>query len=273
MLEGPIVVPLDGSALAELALPLAIEIARQTGASIHVVRVPASLDESASRAPRGAPAVERAAWLYLGEVVHELEGTLGRGRASLAVLPPPIGPALTAYARAEQAMLLVMTTNGASGCAPRLGTVPEYLAGRLAVPLVLVRPREQARERVRWRCRRIVLPVDGVDAASASLAFAEELGALFGGELAPFHADVSALAGDASARRVLELAARERADLIVLSIPEAGARAGDGLGRLPRSLAERSGTPLALVPEARPATSREMDRPGQAATRLDLART
>ena len=78
-----ILVSLDGSAFAEAALPMALEISRRTGANLHIATVLEPVTSFAYEGWEGA-AVE---WSnqYLEDVLSRIEGKAG-GDVSHAVL-------------------------------------------------------------------------------------------------------------------------------------------------------------------------------------------
>ncbi len=169
-----IVVPLDGSIVAEGALPLAADIARRSNALLHLVQV---------RAP--APVAVAAG---AGEFLPETEPYLAREAerfclnttymtAELAE-PDPIG-ALTAYAISAQCDLVVLATHG-HGALGRawIGSMADQLVTALPMPLLIVRPAERptpGRERI----RNLAVLLDGSDRAEAILEPVTRLGALY----------------------------------------------------------------------------------------------
>jgi nucleotide-binding universal stress UspA family protein len=141
-----IVVPLDGSELAEQALPHAEALARLTGAPLHLVRV---IDPTHLGTPLGtllstdAVALELlleeeriAAREYLGRI----EGDLRDRRHAVTVEYRPGRAADELLAAAQPGDLLVMATHGRSGLGRWfLGSVAEAVIHRSSVPVLLVR--------------------------------------------------------------------------------------------------------------------------------------
>lgn len=141
-----IVVPLDGSELAERALPEAEGLARLTGAPLHVVRV---IDVAGLHRLAGfAPAIEAAA------LARVLEDERTATREYLERIERDLaerGSAVTTEARhgtAAQAIidttrtgdLVVMTSHGRGGMKRWfLGSVAEEVGRRAPVPVLLVR--------------------------------------------------------------------------------------------------------------------------------------
>jgi nucleotide-binding universal stress UspA family protein len=174
-----ILVPLDGSTLAEAALPHALAVAQKTKAALRFVSVlePSPVDrqddwEAATRA-----------WLedYLEEIAGRVTAVTGVG-ASTAMLSGLVVEALLAEANACRADLIVLATHGRGAIAREwLGSVADGLMRHSRVPVLLVRPQTTAAP-VREPAERpatILVPLDGSELSESALAHAEELGELF----------------------------------------------------------------------------------------------
>jgi nucleotide-binding universal stress UspA family protein len=144
-----IVVPLDGSELAEEAIAHAETLARATGAPIHVVRVVDTppltqvamvglgVEQAAQAAAlRRIEAEEAAAAEYL-EVIRER--LVARGLVTTtAVVTGDVVPELLGAVRPRD--VLVMTTHGRTGLTRWfLGSVAEAVVRRSPAPVLLVR--------------------------------------------------------------------------------------------------------------------------------------
>jgi nucleotide-binding universal stress UspA family protein len=143
-----IVVPLDGSDLAEQAIDTAEGLARIVGATIHLIRVvdfPASSFTYVYGAMLESEAMteqlddERArARAYLAEVARTLEE-----RGIVATTEVRHGVAIQELVDAmQQGDLYVLASHGRSGMARWfLGSVAEEITRRATVPVLLVRTR------------------------------------------------------------------------------------------------------------------------------------
>jgi nucleotide-binding universal stress UspA family protein len=130
-----VVVPLDGSQTAELALPMAALLAQMLASSIHLVTVS---DQSATG---GLPAANRAAAFDAADAYLERTTTPMRASGVLISLETRSGDAATALlATIDPGDLLVMTTHG-RGAARRwqIGTVAVIVLRRAPAPVVLIR--------------------------------------------------------------------------------------------------------------------------------------
>jgi nucleotide-binding universal stress UspA family protein len=179
-----IIVPLDGSAFAEQALPLALQLARRAPATLELVRVRAFLDEG-----------EESARSYLARISHSISSQLGGaplpsvvayGPGSLQTALPfssNVSEALARHAADRHAGLIVMTTHGRGGLRRAwLGSTADALMRTAPCPVLLLRPTDErftsaaAADR---GIRHIVIPLDGSEAAEAVLPSACDLGAPF----------------------------------------------------------------------------------------------
>jgi nucleotide-binding universal stress UspA family protein len=189
-----ILTPLDGSAFGEYALPLALGIARRSGAGLrllHVVPPPASLYSENplfiedSRLESYVREHYRSAGLYyLGAVAHRLKGLAAPGAARL-VVEGEVRDAIRAQAELGLADLVVMTTHG-RGPLGRfwLGSAADELVRTLSMPVLLVRPGEGLPDLEREpNLKRILIALDGSALAEQVLAPAVEIGRLMGAEL------------------------------------------------------------------------------------------
>jgi len=180
-----LLVPLDGSAYGEHALPLALSIARRAGALVNLVQVhvPFTVMFADSIAPGTYEAEakvmehERA---YLDEVVKRL-ATVSPIRVTSALLEGPVvAETLSGHSANAGADLIVMTTHG-RGPLSRfwLGNVADEMVRRATTPILLVRPQEKALDLASEPVmRHILIPLDGSALAELVLAPAGALGSL-----------------------------------------------------------------------------------------------
>jgi nucleotide-binding universal stress UspA family protein len=178
-----ILVPLDGSAFGEHALPTALAIARSAGATLRIAHVhqplaPASIAGVAIPDDVDA-SMRREEEAYLARAVRRLS-TAAPVEVVPALLSGEVNEALQAHVEASGAELVVMATHG-RGALGRfwLGSVTDELVRRLRVPLLLVRPRDMPVDLTRLPAfRHIVLPLDGTALAEEMIEPAVALGQL-----------------------------------------------------------------------------------------------
>jgi len=176
-----ILVPQDGSILAEQAIPYAVRLARRTGATIVLVRAIA-----ASPLPGVEVGVaERAA-------ITRAEGELGaiadRLRDDELSVQTHIdydaaATAILAAARQKHADLIVMSTHGRSGLNRWVyGSVADAVVRAASIP-VLVVPTTCTTPWATERPLRLLVPLDGSTIAEAAVGPIGELAAAVGAEL------------------------------------------------------------------------------------------
>jgi len=181
---GLIVVPLDGSPLAEGALPCAEAFARAAGTPLLLVAVWEGIDPSLGKRDvieRIFSKEERDHRDYLSTVARRIEQSGLRVETEFVIGKP--ADEILRVVRDREPRLLVLATHGRSGLSRwRYGSVASRLAREAPVPTVIVGPRvlEQAQARA---IRRILVPLDGSPLAEAALSVAEELAVPFDAEL------------------------------------------------------------------------------------------
>jgi nucleotide-binding universal stress UspA family protein len=184
-----ILVPLDGSTFSEHALPLALTIARRSGASLQLLRVqppPASLYtepplfvEDDKLGERFRQRLREQDFKYLEDVIRRLETLSG------VIAIPLVREGDVADVIRDQVMngdidLVVMTTHGRGPLGRMwLGSVADELVRTLPAQVLLVRPTEEEPDLSREPAlHRLVLPLDGTGPAERIIEPAVELGRL-----------------------------------------------------------------------------------------------
>src|SRR5579885_1902884 len=200
-----LLVPLDGSRFAEHALPLAKAIAQRSGAPLHLVSVhvpPSALFSSAEMVAdlQLASLVRSQELCYLDTATKNLEG-VSRGGVTSVLLEGPVVEAIREAAAGIPTDLIVMTTHGRGAMARFwLGSVADKLVRHTSVPLLLVRPHNEAGEAPAAAIKNVLIPLDGSSLAEEILAPAVELARLMGASvtllrvvkpLAPINIDVA----------------------------------------------------------------------------------
>ncbi len=183
-----IVVPLDGSALAEQALPWATAIAEKTRAKLRLILVHESpslpLDEATARLFTKVELATRTAQRdYLRRQAARIKSER-QVQVVTATLQGTPGPALERYLDEMTADLVVMTTHARGGLQRAwLGSVADRLVRSLDVPMLLVRPTDVVSPEAIGTVREILVPLDGSRRAEAALAPALAMASAFGARL------------------------------------------------------------------------------------------
>jgi nucleotide-binding universal stress UspA family protein len=181
-LDRLLLVPLDGSSIAEEALPVAAAIAHRTRARLHLAtaiqHAPALL--ASAEEPAVDAELEQALRDQAGEYLKSTAEALGTTHGlevSYAVLDGPPARALADHARAKRVRLMVMTTHGHTGLNRLwLGSVADRLLRWVKVPVLLLRPKDGS---LQTEFRHTVVALDGLSEGERVLDPAIELGSLW----------------------------------------------------------------------------------------------
>jgi nucleotide-binding universal stress UspA family protein len=134
-----ILVPLDGSALAESALEQAAELAAQNGATLVLLRAAEAHTFPGADPTEAQVQVVREAEEYLAAVADRLRRD-GRSKVETGVWYGSPAAAIVEAARLRRADLIVMSTHGRSGLGRLiLGSVAESVLRGTPVPILLLR--------------------------------------------------------------------------------------------------------------------------------------
>jgi nucleotide-binding universal stress UspA family protein len=183
-----ILVPLDGSALAQAILPYVMVVAKGFHSRVILFHVAeTALDhedpEQKTYADETMERIRPMAENYLAGVADELrkeridvETKVVKGRAAVQIVE---------HADKENVGLIAMSTHGRSGLARLVtGSGIDKILRVCEQPVLLVRPRDEgAGGEAAGRLSKIIVPLDGSDAAEASLPFAEGLAKALGLEV------------------------------------------------------------------------------------------
>ncbi|MCZ7575048.1 MAG: universal stress protein [Ardenticatenaceae bacterium] len=208
-----ILVPLDGSPLAEQVLPLALSIAKRAGARLtllQVVPVPGAaltLTDAVLSADAQLDLLQSQTDKYLRDIAQRLLPASSAEPDPIPVeremITGQAGLAISECAATLPADLIVMATHGRSGLHwLALGSVTGQVLQLSPAPLIIVRPRRVGPVRFDElpALDRIMVTLDGSELAERVLPVAARLGQLFHSELFLFRAahipTVSAIASE-----------------------------------------------------------------------------
>ena len=181
-----ILVPLDGSALAEQALPVAVQLARASDGTVSLVRVlntePASLP-SAGGKPNLVQTISETdrtlAESYLAGIATS--DVLKNIPVKTEVAAGLIAPTILSVAATHFADIIVICSHGFTGVSRWvLGSVAEKVARYSDIPVLVLReggpvPVAQSPEKI--RDVRVLVPLDGSQFAESAIGSAAELAA------------------------------------------------------------------------------------------------
>lgn len=194
-----ILVPLDGSELAEQALPLAVALARASGAELHLMHV---FVPYAARADMPGALIdnteierqlEEQSTEYLRAVTErvskELPGKVMADPVRTRPIRSPYSETVAVVDRIRRAVarlqpdLIVLATHARGGLGRAwLGSVADALIRRVNVPTLLVHPREDVPVPAST-FRHILVPLDGSQLAEETLPLAEKMATLCGARI------------------------------------------------------------------------------------------
>lgn len=179
-----IIVPLDGSALAEAALPYALGLADATGASLSLVSVLTPLHIVWDRDDIYDAATEAEKMTLSGGALGDLAARLrgpGRSVTARAIVGNPADEILRSIGRTG-GDLIVMTTHGRGGIAyGAFGSVARKVLTAAMAPIVIVRPEgAPARPEEPAAIRRILVPLDGTRMAETAVPPARDVARALG---------------------------------------------------------------------------------------------
>jgi nucleotide-binding universal stress UspA family protein len=176
-----ILVPIDGSTFSEHALPVAVDLARRTGAYLHLVQVhipePMLTPEGIAFAdPTWEREFKDQEREYLRDVAerHRTPGVAIRTE----LIEGQVAESLKLYAAEEGVDLVVMTTHGRGGISRAwLGSVADALVRQLRLPVLLLRPQHEVLP-FATGSENILIPLDGSELSERIINCTVSLGQL-----------------------------------------------------------------------------------------------
>lgn len=178
-----LLVPLDGSRLAEVVLPIASRLGTACHASVLLLHVLERGAPSAVHGERHLQALDEAQ-AYLAEVAQGLRAQGMEVETHAHEVPEGHVPrSIAAHAGEEGADLIVISTHGSGGVQQLLfGSVAQQVLGQTTVPVLLTRPTHDGVPRP-FEPRRILVPLDRTQFAERALDPAAEIARLLGASL------------------------------------------------------------------------------------------
>jgi nucleotide-binding universal stress UspA family protein len=181
-----ILVPLDGSSAAEIALPYAEEIAAKHGAEIIL----ASVSELA------AVETDHLYRSYLERIVEQVQrqlkdwGAKEEAKVKSEVLLGRPAREILWYADENNVSLITMASRGRSSRGPwLLGNIAAKVLRATGKPVLLIRaPVGNAALQQRRLVRKILVPLDGSELGEVAIPYAEALAQVLGAEVVLFQA-------------------------------------------------------------------------------------
>jgi nucleotide-binding universal stress UspA family protein len=160
-----ILVPLDGSDLAELALPYAEELANAFKSEVILIHVSEPSESHYKHMHE----------LYVKEVADRIKERFKK--VSQVVVSGKPADEIISYADKNKVGLIIMTSHGRSGILSwATGSIASKLLQAATMPVLLVRAAKPKRKVTREvLLNRILLPLDGSEAGEAAVSYIGEL--------------------------------------------------------------------------------------------------
>jgi nucleotide-binding universal stress UspA family protein len=160
-----ILIPLDGSDLAELALPYAEELANAFKSEVILIHVSEPSESHYKHMHE----------LYVKEVADRIKERFKK--VSQVVVSGKPADEIISYADKNKVGLIIMTSHGRSGILSwATGSIASKLLQAATMPVLLVRAAKPKRKVTREvLLNRILLPLDGSEAGEAAVSYIGEL--------------------------------------------------------------------------------------------------
>lgn len=172
---GKILLPLDGSSLAERSIPHAIEFARIFKSQIlilHVLESEAQIEQIGHTEPLNWQLHKAKTELYLQQIAEQIEsslnmpeqneGTSGASRVSITILEGKVAENIVDFAHKQDIDLLVISSHGFSGLSRwNLNSVTTKVINLIYKPVLIIRGYPvEGPDPAQPRYERIMLPID-----------------------------------------------------------------------------------------------------------------
>jgi nucleotide-binding universal stress UspA family protein len=181
--RGPIIVPLDGSELAEGALPFAAALADKLGTHLVLVTVWEGNDSDlAATFPSMSVEIASAAEKHFSKYLTDVKANLGRDDTETIVRPGNAAIEILQATSDTGARCVALATHGRSGIGRWVyGSTASSLLKSSNVPVLAIGPAVLKARKAEVTFKEIMVPLDGSEAADqvlpAAARLANELGA------------------------------------------------------------------------------------------------
>ncbi len=185
-----ILVPLDGSQFSEHSLPMALRIARRSGACLHLLNVLAHselmwFDSPTCDAEKYSDAFRQRHQIYLRDISSRASAFGVKIQTTLVPQSGSISETISAQTKLLNADLVVLTTHGLGGLARVfLGSVADELIRQISTPLLAIRPLEDpVNLDAQPEINKILVPLDGTTEAENMIPSAAKLARIMEAEV------------------------------------------------------------------------------------------
>jgi nucleotide-binding universal stress UspA family protein len=207
-METRILVPLDGSRLAEQALPYAMTLGKRLPAELVLfcaISIPSDVQEALDKAGLRPDPLYEQLEIEASEYLEALSHVLSKSDLSFSpvVLRSLAADAIVEYAEQRDIQFIVMASHGYSGLKRWThGSVAERVLQSAPVPVLLVRAKEETAQGLPEPrpCRRILVPLDGSRLAEQVLPTIIPIARALGCEIILFRVLITETAGPLTGR-------------------------------------------------------------------------
>lgn len=183
---GPILVPLDGSELAEGAVPYAVAIARALKERLVLFTAwEGTESELGANFPSMAIEVEQKATAHFTEYLDGVKKRLAGGvETEVVIRTGEAGEEILKAAAEIGARQLVIATHGRSGIGRWFyGSTASHLLRHAEIPVVAVGPHALERPKAEITVKHVLLPLDGSELSEKAIPVASALAGAFGARI------------------------------------------------------------------------------------------
>jgi nucleotide-binding universal stress UspA family protein len=177
-----LLVPLDGSHLAESVLPLVGHLAQAFKSQVLLLHI---IERGASPTVHGERHLvsESEALAYLDEISQRLPSDVVIEKHVHTTAESDVAASIVQHSQELKADLVVMCTHGRSGLQTRLfGGIAQHVLSRGNIPVMLTSPQKTSPTEA-FSCQRILVPLDGNKEHEAGLETAVSLATVCGAAL------------------------------------------------------------------------------------------
>jgi nucleotide-binding universal stress UspA family protein len=183
---GPILIPLDGSELAEGAVPYAVALAGELQDRLILLTVWEGTDsELGKNFPSMAVEIEQKAAAHHGAYLDSMKKRIGDAVGVETVIRSgDAGDEILRAADEFKARTLVIATHGRSGIGRWLyGSTAHHLLRNAQVPILAVGPNALEKSKGEVAVTHVMVPLDGSDNSEKALPAATRLASAFGARM------------------------------------------------------------------------------------------
>jgi nucleotide-binding universal stress UspA family protein len=183
--SGPILVPLDGSELAEGALPYAAALAKALRCEIVLMTAWEGVEsELGAQFPSMALEIQQKADAHYSQYLDGLRQRAGGAGVQAMIRAGDAGDEILRAAEETQSRMIVVATHGRSGIGRWLyGSTASHVLRHATAPVVAVGPHALEHPRQTVELKHIMVPLDGSELSERALPAGQALAKVLGGRL------------------------------------------------------------------------------------------